>query len=106
MVVRALVAVLLMHHIEGVCKPWSAVTRIIAGFVASRASRGLDERQAAIERAEAGRTAAIERARQAAPSVRPLRPVAEPNRTALPPSTPAASWHEQARQAMREEGRP
>lgn len=64
MMPRLLVAVLLLHHIEGVCKPFSAATAaikaIIDGFVQRSVTR---HPAAAVERARQSQAAAIERAR-------------------------------------------
>lgn len=84
---RLLVAVLLLHHVEGVCKPFSAAgdaaRRLIAGFVDQALKR---DHTAAVERARGRQAAAVERARalaavpRQAPRVR--RPAVLPRRRA------------------------
>lgn len=78
-----LVAVMLCHHIEGVCKPWSAATlaareaaeRVAAAAAAlvaeSRVGRAVRAVQAAESRRQAGaaRAAEIERSRSCRRSV-------------------------------------
>ena len=88
---RLLVAVLLLHHIEGVCKPYTAAglaaKRIIAGFVDHALKR---DHTAAVERARGRQAAAIERARTAQPrrSSLPRLPSRRRTRPAIEP-TPA-----------------
>lgn len=64
---RLLVAALLLHHIEGVCRPWSGVKeaaqRILAGLVEHSVTR---DREAAARRSYEAQAAAVERARRAA----------------------------------------
>jgi hypothetical protein len=64
---RLLVVALLLHHIEGVCKPWSAAAlaarRVLAGFVEHVAGR---DRAEATRRASDAQTVAVERARRGA----------------------------------------
>lgn len=95
---RLVVAVLLLHHIEGVCKPFTAVSEaarvIISGFVARAVSC---DRTAAVERAVDRQVAAVERARvgrQRPVPVSPRRRVSE----AIEPAKPVASWAQRIQQ--------
>jgi hypothetical protein len=62
---RKLALLLLLHHIEGVCKPWSAATlaarELLLGFVQQVKARDVG---AAVLRAQKSQAAAVERARQ------------------------------------------
>lgn len=99
---RLLVLALLLHHIEGVCKPFSAATlaarRIIAGFVERAVSR---DRTAATDRARLRQISAIERARagRRQPAALPVR-----GRTpeAIEAAKPVPSWTDRVRQDWRQ----
>lgn len=84
MIRRLLMLCLLLHHIEGVCKPFSDAGRIVAGLVDQLLRR---DRGAAIERAHVRKASAVERAqagrprrglmarRQTRAAIEPARPV-------------------------------
>lgn len=67
-----LLAVLLLHHIEGVCRPVSFVRQVWATLAGNVAQRGATAataaseavRLAAVDRARLDRMAAVERARE------------------------------------------
>lgn len=120
---RWLLMLLLLHHIEGVCKPFSALSRLVMGFVDQALGR---DRQAATERVQGRQApepqadaaqrvsgeqaAAIERARQTGrqrqdrPAVQRRQQPPRPVRGAVEPPRPAPDWAEQVRQYEQQEG--
>lgn len=102
---RRLVVLLLLHHIEGVCKPWSAATlaarRILAGFVEHVAGR---DQEAAIKRAQERQAAAVERAHGRRELQRRDREAGhrERPRRALGRGVPVEGWAQQVRDRREE----